>query len=139
VRAAAVAADLATKYQAPIVVISVFNPTVIAVPSVTMQEGGLFYGFEMDEISDAVHIEAEKAVTPVLTAAGVKFRCLREIGHPVDRIVATVEEEKCDLVIIGSRGRGDFKSFLMGSVSTGVLHHTPVDVLVVKEPSPAQE
>ena len=44
------------------------------------------------------------------------------------------EAAGADLVVIGSRGRGNIKSALLGSVSSHVVHHAPCPVVVVKTP-----
>ena len=51
---------------------------------------------------------------------------------PADLIVNCAKEEGCDLIIMGSRGRGGVKGFL-GSVSYAVTKESPVTVLIAKE------
>lgn len=53
-------------------------------------------------------------------------------GDARHEIVRTAEEWKADLVVIGARGLGAVKGFLLGSVSRGVARHAPCPVLVVK-------
>jgi nucleotide-binding universal stress UspA family protein len=53
-------------------------------------------------------------------------------GQPERRIVELAEEWKADLIVVGSHGRG-FWGRLLGSVSSGVAHHAPCSVLVVKK------
>ena len=51
---------------------------------------------------------------------------------PADLVVRCAREEGCDLIIMGSRGRGGVKGYL-GSVSYAVTKESPVAVLIAKE------
>jgi nucleotide-binding universal stress UspA family protein len=58
---------------------------------------------------------------------GVERRVVRD--HPVHALIEAAGNAR--LLVVGSRGRGDLKSLLLGSVSHGVLHHAPGPVAVV--------
>jgi len=59
-------------------------------------------------------------------------RMLLEMGDAAQKIMETASKIKCDLVLIGSRGREGFKELLLGSVSHKVTNHASCPVLVVK-------
>lgn len=46
-------------------------------------------------------------------------------------LVQLAEEEEPAAIVVGSRGRSAVKSALLGSVSSGVAHHSPVPVVIV--------
>ena len=50
----------------------------------------------------------------------------------VEAIVDTASKEKSQLVVIGTRGMTGLKKVLLGSVSNGVVNHSPCPVLVVR-------
>jgi nucleotide-binding universal stress UspA family protein len=53
-------------------------------------------------------------------------------GSPATKIAEFAEEEKVDLVIVGSRGLGGMSEAILGSVATSIVHKSKVSVLVVK-------
>jgi len=54
-------------------------------------------------------------------------------GDPVDEILSLADNRGVDLIVMGSRGRGALAGALLGSVSSDVLQHANVPVLVAKE------
>ncbi len=94
-----------------------------------------------DELSEeAVHL-AEESVA-LLLAKGVRARGVVVKGEPARAILDTVDDEDCDLIVIGRHGltaelRGvasamdRFRDLLTGGVSDKVTQHALIPVLVV--------
>lgn len=53
-------------------------------------------------------------------------------GPPDQQIIEKAKAWNADLIVVGSHGRG-FWGRMLGSVSTGVVHHSPCSVLVVRK------
>jgi nucleotide-binding universal stress UspA family protein len=49
-----------------------------------------------------------------------------------DMICQVARDEGCDIVVMGSRGLGDWKGLMLGSVTHRVLAHCDLPVLVVR-------
>ena len=63
--------------------------------------------------------------------AGVQCETAQVIqDHPYQAIVATAKEKGCDLIVMASHGRSGLAAVLLGSVTTKVLTHTTIPVLV---------
>jgi nucleotide-binding universal stress UspA family protein len=58
-------------------------------------------------------------------------------GDPAEEILALVGEQPVDIICLGARGRGRVSGALLGSVSSAVLHNSPVPVLVLHPPPDA--
>ncbi|HET9643658.1 MAG TPA: universal stress protein [Burkholderiaceae bacterium] len=57
-------------------------------------------------------------------------RLVQVSEHPYEEIVQTAAREGCDLIVMGSRGRGALASTLLGSQTMRVLSLSKVPVLV---------
>ncbi|GFR75687.1 stress response protein nhaX [Elysia marginata] len=55
-------------------------------------------------------------------------------SRPGEGIIKAAEEEKADMIVLGSRGQGQLRRTFMGSVSDYVVHHSHVPVAVCKHP-----
>lgn len=53
-------------------------------------------------------------------------------GHPSEEIARIANEEKYDLVVMGSRGLSGIKAFLLGSVSERVSRFAKCPIMIVK-------
>ena len=53
-------------------------------------------------------------------------------GDPTDAIVRIAQEEKADLIVMGSHGHTGLRHLLLGSVAEKVLRHAPCPVLIVR-------
>ncbi|WP_447974695.1 universal stress protein [Nitrospira sp. Kam-Ns4a] len=62
-----------------------------------------------------------------------QLRLIADVGDAAESIIATAEEARSDLIIVGQRGMTATPSFLLGGVSQKVATYAPCSVLVVKE------
>jgi nucleotide-binding universal stress UspA family protein len=91
----------------------------------------------VDEFIAAMRADAQ-AIADEATASipkEVSSKVLVVDGPPAESILDQVAAEGHDLIVVGSRGRGDASSLFLGSVSHAVLHHSRVPVLIVHVPA----
>jgi nucleotide-binding universal stress UspA family protein len=83
------------------------------------------------ELGKAVCLQSKQTVTSEL---GIEVESLVCEGEASEVIVDIAKEKKSDLIAMGTHGRKGLKRLIMGSVTSGVIVHSPVDVIVVKKP-----
>jgi nucleotide-binding universal stress UspA family protein len=86
--------------------------------------------FKSSVLEDARRVVDEARAT--LAPRGFDIETDVVIGSPRDEIPRIAREWNADLVVLGARGLGRIKRFLLGSVSLAVARHVSCPVLVVK-------
>ncbi len=84
----------------------------------------------MDEASAAVAAAVDK-----LTAAGVKAQGdvgTTLFGYAARSIIDDAKEHDVDVIVMGSRGRGDLAGLILGSTAHKVIHLADRPVLIVR-------
>ena len=128
------ALDLADKYSAEVMVITVFNA-----PSQTLvEQGRVFVPVSSENYVERFTAFHEKILLEALKKAkkiSPKIRASKQLlqGRPADKIVETAKEGSFDLIVVGSRGLGGIKEFFLGSVSDRVADEASCPVLIVKD------
>lgn len=93
-------------------------------------------GTPLVEAEKAQKEEANQVVAPYqtfLTENKVNYTIKVLPGYQVwNTICKVAEDEECDLIVMGSRGRGDWEGAMLGSVTHRVLAHCAPPVLVVR-------
>ncbi|EWS62582.1 Universal stress protein family protein [Hydrogenophaga sp. T4] len=79
--------------------------------------------------------EAEKVTAPVvkfLKRHGMEPKVVHKVGTAGEQIAKAANAGKFDLVVMGSHGHSALGNLVMGSVTTQVLAHCEVPVLLVR-------
>ena len=79
----------------------------------------------------SVKVDARTGVSSVDLISNILIR----LGHPVEEILKAADEEGCDVIVLGTHGKGFLKQTFLGSVSNSVLLRSQKPVFVVPLPS----
>jgi nucleotide-binding universal stress UspA family protein len=124
------AVDIARSESSALTVLVVYSTNLYWIASAPMDQT------TVDEYLAAVHGDAQRLADEVADAIPKELNAqvLLVDGDPAQSLIDQAVSGGHDLIVVGSRGRGDATSLLLGSVSHAVLHHSRVPVLIVHLP-----
>ncbi|MGW8313054.1 MAG: universal stress protein [Desulfuromonadales bacterium] len=64
--------------------------------------------------------------------ASVQLESLVVYGDPAEELMLMAEEKGCDVIVVGSSGKGRMKRTLLGSVSSKIALHAHCSVYIVR-------
>ena len=85
-------------------------------------------------IEDVLYSGADKAISEIKETAAAERALIKtrlEEGDVSGKIVEVAEEEKCDLIIMGTKKRSWIRKIFGDNVVERVIHRAPCPVLVV--------
>jgi len=129
--AAGVAASLAARDGAPLVVAAAWHPAAAETWEAaywTSVQPGQQLGEAARRAAQDVADEAARTARELHPGLEVGTEV---VGGPADRVLADLSLD-ASLVVVGARGRGGFAGLVLGSVSHGVIHRSSCPVLVVR-------
>jgi nucleotide-binding universal stress UspA family protein len=122
------AAELAERIRADVHLVAVaYRPRIVQ--ELGFRKDGAICGDAQSDpalqraLADAAGPFRERGLEPVLHACG---------GDPAEAIITVAEEERARLIMVGSRGMGGARRYLLGDVPNKVSHHAPCGVMIVK-------
>jgi len=133
------AIHMAKRDEAKVVILHAVEP----LPPMLIAFEDFVYKVAKDRWEDAVKTikerlqEFSQKVDARMGISSLEFvsKTLIRLGHPVEEILKVVDEEGCDVIVLGTHGKGFLEQTFLGSVSSSVLLRTRKPVFVVPLPS----
>jgi len=122
----------------PAIVATVWTTFEGAAPSALLAMPGDMVQGAVEDLDSAGRETAEQLAAEgceLARAAGFEAepRAVRATGPFFAAIVHCAEEVDASVIVLGSRGRSRLAATVLGSVSTGTLHHTKRPVMVLRD------
>jgi nucleotide-binding universal stress UspA family protein len=132
------ATDMAKRHNATIIILHAVEP----IPAYVDTYSGMTDVLKQEKLGEIVedikkHLQefcrkAEAEIGPPCVTLVSKVLVSR--GHPPEEILNAANKEGCDLIVLGTHGKGFLAHTFLGSVSSAVLDRTRKPVFIVPLP-----
>jgi nucleotide-binding universal stress UspA family protein len=132
------ATDMARRHDATIVVLHAVDPGPAEVRFVGVLER--LENKESKEMGPKIQTRIQDFCKKTETKIGAPCvelisKILVPRGHPPEEILNAAETEGCDVIVLGTHGKGFLSHTFLGSVSSSVLQRTRKPVFIIPLPS----
>ena len=139
------AVDVAKKHNASIVILHSIPP----IPQYIYAEGASFWmerakekaekqerEMDIEEIKKGLQGFCKKTEAQIGSpCVELVSKILVPLGHPVEEILKAADDEGCDVIVLGTHGKGFLRQTFLGSVAGSVLERTRKPVFIIPLPS----
>ncbi len=133
------ALDMAKKYGAKIIILHAIEPipefaqSFVSMVGVSREKQHEEY---IEKIKNSLQTFCQKAEAQIGTpCVELISKIVTPVGYPPNEILTVAEDEQCDLIVMGSHGKGFLAHTFLGSVSSAVLNRTRKPVFIIPLPS----
>lgn len=134
----AYAAELADNIHAQLVIINVINQktmnvTVEAKNKLALSDNRLTVSVD-EYISNlkAERLKEMKGIFKDVCQEHLRARIVFKVGVPYQKLLAAVQEENADMIVMGTKGRTSLSEVLFGSTAEKMFEFCPVPILSVR-------
>ena len=115
---------MASAFNQPLHIVAAYRPD-------NLKVSGLPDEFA-NAVTPSVHVEAViEDVASRARQAGVKVEGRTVQGDPAEAIIKTAEDVAAAVIVVGNKGIGSLKRFMLGNVPSKIVHHAPCSTYVV--------
>jgi nucleotide-binding universal stress UspA family protein len=126
-RAGEVAIELATRLRVPLLMVAAFQIPIYPLPEGVVIASTPTIADILARLSHDLAVDKAAAIdhgAPMVDTLAVE-------GPPASEIVRVAKEHACDLIVIGSHGRGGLSRMILGSVADKVMRTAHCPVMIV--------
>jgi nucleotide-binding universal stress UspA family protein len=131
------AVDMAKKHDAEIIILHTLEPLPTSVFGTAAEKAEHSqHEISMEVIRNRIQKFCEKVEEKSsLACVTLVTKILAQVGYPPEEILKAADEERCDVIVLGSHGKGFLRQTFLGSVSGSVLARTRKPVFIIPLPS----
>jgi nucleotide-binding universal stress UspA family protein len=127
------AIELAKSYSAALHIVCAYRGAA-DLAALAVDPVGASIGASAASVEQDLHAEADSILSDAARDAkdaGVDVETLAVAGDASEAILDTAERLDADLIVVGNRGMGGARRYLLGSVPDRVSHHAACSVMIV--------